>query len=49
MAARDIIRHQVFVSSPFRGLETERKLVFGTLLDMDCVPAGMELFPASDE
>jgi len=39
----------VFVSSTFSDLEDERADVIRTLLNMDCIPAGMELFPASDE
>ncbi|BEL85356.1 MULTISPECIES: DUF4062 domain-containing protein [Serratia] len=42
-------RYQVFVSSTFTDLEDERKHVIQTLMEMDCIPAGMELFPAIDE
>jgi hypothetical protein len=42
-------RYQVFVSSTFRDLEKERQAVMQALLELDCIPAGMELFPASDE
>ncbi|TOG86024.1 hypothetical protein CGI95_21735, partial [Vibrio parahaemolyticus] len=42
-------RYQVFVSSTFADLKEERKLVIQTLMEMDCIPAGMELFPAIDE
>jgi hypothetical protein len=42
-------RYQVFVSSTFRDLEEERKHIIQTLMEMDCIPAGMELFPAADE
>lgn len=42
-------RYQVFVSSTFTDLEEERKHVIQTLMEMDCIPAGMELFPAIDE
>jgi len=42
-------RYQVFVSSTFKDLEDERKHVIQTLMEMDCIPAGMELFPAIDE
>jgi hypothetical protein len=42
-------RYQVFVSSTFTDLKEERKGVIQTLLEMDCIPAGMELFPATDE
>lgn len=42
-------REQVFVSSTFLDLQEERQAVIQTLLEADCFPAGMELFPASDE
>ncbi|WAB85456.1 DUF4062 domain-containing protein [Pantoea agglomerans] len=42
-------RYQVFVSSTFTDLEQERSAVIQTLMEMDCIPAGMELFPAIDE
>jgi hypothetical protein len=42
-------RYQVFFSSTFADLENERKKVIETLMNMDCIPAGMELFPATDE
>jgi len=42
-------RYQVFVSSTYADLKDERKSVIQTLLKMDCIPAGMELFPAADE
>lgn len=42
-------RFQVFVSSTFRDLQEERQQVIQALLELDCMPAGMELFPASDE
>lgn len=42
-------RYQVFVSSTFNDLKDERSHVFQTLMEMDCIPAGMELFPAIDE
>ncbi|WP_313021991.1 DUF4062 domain-containing protein [Atlantibacter hermannii] len=42
-------RYQVFVSSTFKDLEQERSTVIQTLMEMDCIPAGMELFPAIDE
>lgn len=43
------IKHQVFVSSTFKDLIDERKSVIHALLELDCIPAGMELFPAADE
>jgi len=42
-------RYQVFVSSTYRDLVDERRHVVQALLEMDCIPAGMELFPAADE
>jgi hypothetical protein len=42
-------RCQVFVSSTYADLQEERSHVFRTLIEMDCIPAGMELFPAIDE
>lgn len=42
-------RYQVFVSSTFADLQDERSNVIQTLMEMDCFPAGMELFPALDE
>lgn len=42
-------RYQVFVSSTFADLQEERSRVIQTLMEMDCIPAGMELFPAADE
>ncbi|MCD9530390.1 DUF4062 domain-containing protein [Photobacterium carnosum] len=42
-------RYQVFVSSTYADLKEERQHVIQTLMEMDCIPAGMELFPAADE
>lgn len=42
-------RYQVFVSSTFRDLVEERKEVIQALLELDCIPSGMELFPAANE
>ena len=42
-------KHQVFVSSTFKDLIEERQQVIHALLELDCIPAGMELFPATDE
>ncbi|MBR5678232.1 MAG: DUF4062 domain-containing protein [Paludibacteraceae bacterium] len=42
-------RYQVFVSSTFSDLKDERSKVMRTIMSMDCIPAGMELFPAMDE
>lgn len=42
-------RFQVFVSSTFTDLVDERRQVIQALLELDCIPAGMELFQASNE
>ena len=42
-------KYQVFVSSTYEDLQEERKEVMKVLLQMDCIPSGMELFPAADE
>lgn len=41
-------RYQVFVSSTFLDLKLERSKVMESLLELDCFPAAMELFPSSD-
>lgn len=43
------VKHQVFVSSTYKDLIEARKAVILALLELDCIPAGMELFPATDE
>lgn len=42
-------RYQVFVSSTYNDLQKERKEIIQALLELDCIPAGMELFPAASE
>ena len=42
-------RYQVFVSSTYADLKQERQKVIQALMEMDCIPAGMEIFPAADE
>jgi hypothetical protein len=42
-------RYQVFVSSTYEDLRAERQEVMQALLELDCMPAGMELFPATDD
>ncbi|HEY8160383.1 MAG TPA: DUF4062 domain-containing protein [Methylobacter sp.] len=42
-------RYQVFVSSTYADLREERQRVIQTLMEMDCIPSGMELFPAADD
>lgn len=41
-------RYQVFVSSTFTDLKDERQAVLKAILELDHMPAGMELFPATD-
>ena len=42
-------KYQVFISSTFIDLKEERKAVVDILLKTDCIPAGMELFTATDD
>jgi hypothetical protein len=42
-------RYQVFVSSTYVDLKEERAAIFDVLTKIDCIPAGMEIFPAIDE
>lgn len=42
-------RHQVFISSTFSDLIDERAEIIQALLELDCFPAGMEMFPASTQ
>lgn len=42
-------RYQVFVSSTYVDLKDERQEIIQALMELDCIPAGMELFPAADE
>ena len=42
-------RYQVFVSSTYRDLIDERREVIQALLELNCIPAGMELFVAADD
>lgn len=41
-------RYQVFISSTYSDLQEERSKVIQTIMSLDCIPAGMELFPAID-
>lgn len=43
------VRYQVFVSSTYLDLIDERRMVVDAILRMGHIPAGMELFPASNE
>ncbi|WP_187328609.1 DUF4062 domain-containing protein [Rhodococcus sp. WS3] len=42
-------RYQVFVSSTYTDLTAERAEVIQSILRMDHLPAGMEMFPSADE
>ena len=42
------VKHQVFISSTYKDLQEERWAVLRSLLSMDCIVSGMELFPAID-
>lgn len=42
-------KYQIFVSSTYEDLQIERQEVMNALLELDCIPAGMELFPAANE
>jgi Domain of unknown function (DUF4062) len=41
-------KYQVFVSSTFKDLSDERSDAIRSILDLNHIPAGMELFPAAD-
>ena len=42
-------KFQVFVSSTYTDLIEERNEVMKALLELDCIPSGMELFPSGDD
>lgn len=42
-------KYQVFVSSTYMDLIEERQEIMQALLELDCIPVGMELFPAADD
>jgi len=42
-------RYQIFISSTFIDLRDERQAVLKAILEIGHMPAGMELFPATDE
>ena len=42
-------KYQVFVSSTYQDLAKERQEIMHALLELDCIPSGMELFPAANE
>lgn len=41
-------KYQIFVSSTYSDLKEERAAVMQCLLEMNCIPVGMEQFPASN-
>jgi len=42
-------RYQVFISSTYTDLVNERKEITESIMQLDCIPAGMELFGAVDD
>lgn len=42
-------RYQVFISSTYEDLREERQKATQSILEADCFPSGMEMFPASDQ
>ena len=42
-------KYQIFVSSTYEDLKDERKEVVQAILKCNCIPAGMELWPASSK
>lgn len=42
-------RYQIFVSSTYEDLKYERQEVIKALLNFDCIPVGMEFFPAAND
>jgi hypothetical protein len=42
-------RYQVFLSSTYSDLKIARNYVTQAIMELDCIPAGMEAFPAADE
>ncbi len=42
-------KYTVFLSSTYEDLREERRDVIHALLELDCIPCGMETFPADDD
>jgi len=42
-------RYQIFVSSTYKDLIEHRQLIIKSLMQVNAIPAGMELFPAADD
>lgn len=45
----DAVKYQIFISSTFKDLSEERQAVSHAVLELNHIPAGMELFPAFDQ
>lgn len=43
------VKYQVFISSTFKDLQDERRIVIEQILNLGHIPVGMELFQAGDE
>lgn len=43
------LRYQIFVSSTFQDLEDERQAILNAILKLNQFPAGMEIFPATND
>ncbi|MBU8922296.1 MAG: DUF4062 domain-containing protein [Bacteroidales bacterium] len=41
--------YQIFLSSTYEDLKKERLEVIRALLELNCIPCGMEYFPATDD
>lgn len=48
MSITNYRKYQIFIISTYTNLIDERKLIIDALLKMDFIPAGMEIFVASD-
>ena len=48
MSTDNFRKYQIFISSTYTDLIDERRLIIEALLKMDFIPAGMEMFVASD-
>lgn len=42
-------KYQIFVSSTYADLQEERKEIIQALLELECIPVGMEMFPATND
>lgn len=48
MSTDNFRKYQIFISSTYTDLIDERRLIIDALLKMDFIPAGMEMFVASN-